>query len=135
VAAAVADSAGRADGPAVGTALLHSGDPAVRSAGCDLLGVAAGMHEGQREAAASALLALGESERDGDVRWSIARALGATADPRAVPLLARLADHPDPDVRFQVALSLPNRSRTSQRPRDRRRLLRLTCYERRSLQL
>jgi HEAT repeat protein len=99
------------DGPAalrLGTALLQSGDPAERAVGCDLLGVTSDLHEAQREAAASALLAAGATERDGDVQWSIARALGATADPRAVPLLVRLTGHADPDVRFQVALSLPS---------------------------
>jgi hypothetical protein len=88
-------------------ALLASGDPAERAVACDLLGVTADRHETQRGAAASALLRLGASERDGDVQWSMARALGATVDARAVPLLVRLGGHADPDIRYQVALSLP----------------------------
>jgi hypothetical protein len=73
---------------------------AERGVGCDLLGVAAEIHEAQREAAASALLAVGESEDNGDVQWSIACALGATVDRRflpehttAVSLLDRLLHH------------------------------------------
>ncbi|MGW0202276.1 HEAT repeat domain-containing protein [Nonomuraea sp. NPDC003201] len=38
---------------------------------------------------------------------SIARTLGCTGDERAVPELLRLAEHPDEDVRFYVAWSLP----------------------------
>lgn len=98
------------DGPValrLGSELLASDDPDERATGCDLLGEAAALHEGQREAAAAALLALSGSERDGGVLCSIAGALGKTADPRAGPVLAGLAGHADPDVRFQVALSVP----------------------------
>jgi HEAT repeat protein len=90
-----------------GRDMLRSGDPAVRGTGCDLLGMAADLHEGLRAAAATALLELGEHEAEADVLWSVANALGSTADPRAVPLLVTLAGHEDPDVRFQVARALP----------------------------
>lgn len=65
------------------------------------------MHEQAREDAATLLISLLETEVDGDVHWSIARALGATGDPRAIPVLVRLARHDDSDVRHRVACSLP----------------------------
>lgn len=42
------------------------------------------------------------------MHWSIARALGHTADARTATVLVTLAGHADPDVRYQVALSLPS---------------------------
>ncbi len=54
------------------------------------------------------LLALATDESDVEVQWSIARALGSTADPDGLPVLLALAKHPDSDIRFQVALSLPS---------------------------
>jgi HEAT repeat protein len=100
-----------ADGPAslpAGIRLLGSSDPVARSVGCDLLGCASDLHESVRVDAASALLALASSETDVDVNWSIACALGRTADERAVPALVALAEHPDSDVRRQVAQALPS---------------------------
>src|SRR5262245_4847384 len=70
-----------------GQAMLASSDPAVRGTGCDLLGVTANAHDECRERAATALVKLGEHETDDDVLWSLARALGSTADVRAVPVL------------------------------------------------
>jgi hypothetical protein len=90
-----------------GMAMLASGDPAVRGTGCDLLGVTADEHRETREPAATALVMLGEDETDGEVLWSLARALGSTADVRTVRVLAGLAGHDDADVRFQVACALP----------------------------
>jgi HEAT repeat protein len=91
-----------------GTRLLGSSDPVVRSVGCDLLGCVSDLHEPVRADAASALLRLAPSETDVEVNWSIASALGSTADERAVPILVALAGHSDADIRFQVAHALPS---------------------------
>ncbi|MGR6319379.1 HEAT repeat domain-containing protein [Micromonospora soli] len=86
---------------------MTSLDVAVRSTACDLLGVASQTHEEIREDAAAALLSLAANEADDEVRWSIARALGATDDARATPVLVSLAGSPDPEIRLEVAMSLP----------------------------
>jgi HEAT repeat protein len=110
----------------LGTNLLGSADPVARATGCDLLGVASDLHEAVREDAATAMLSLAAVEDDDDARWSIARALGATQDRRAVPALVSLADHADPDVRFQVASALPLVSPGDPEGADILALLRLT---------
>jgi HEAT repeat protein len=92
----------------LGRELLGSADGNVRGVGCDLLGSVAQIHQELREPIATALLALAESETDGDVLWSVAGALGDTLDQRAVPVLVALADHEDSDVRYKVACSLPS---------------------------
>ena len=90
-----------------GVGMLGSPDPVTRSVGCDLLGCASDRHESVREEAASALLGLAPEETDTDVAWSLACALGRTADERAISVLVRLAGHPGADVRCQVAQALP----------------------------
>ena len=90
-----------------GIGMLGSPDPVTRSVGCDLLGCASDRHESVREEAASALLGLAPDESDAGVAWSLACALGRTADERAIPVLVRLAGHPGADVRCQVAQALP----------------------------
>jgi HEAT repeat protein len=80
--------------------------PAVRAVACDVLTFAAEKF-GIDEDAATELIAVAEAEHDSDVLWSIVRALGATTDGRAAPVLIHLAHHPDPDIRFQVAMALP----------------------------
>ncbi|MGC4770800.1 HEAT repeat domain-containing protein [Micromonospora sp. DT44] len=83
-------------------------DRVVRAAACDLLGFASAVHgDDLRADAATALIALAATETDPEVHWSIARALGATCDPRALLTLVTLADSPDSDVRFQVAVAVP----------------------------
>ncbi|MFF5233217.1 HEAT repeat domain-containing protein [Dactylosporangium sp. NPDC000521] len=82
-------------------------DAVVRATACDLLGVLSGRHDDVQGDVATALIALAVTEVDDDVQWSIARALGATHDGRAVTALVDLAGHADSDVRFQAALSLP----------------------------
>jgi hypothetical protein len=99
-----------ADGGAAlasGVELLGSPDPVARSVGCDLLGCASDLHESVRAEAASALLSLSQTEADVDVNWSVACALGRTADARAIPALLALTGHSDADVRCQVAQALP----------------------------
>lgn len=90
-----------------GIGMLGSPDPVTRSVGCDLLGCASDRHESVRDEAASALLGLAPDETDADVAWSLACALGRTADERAIPVLVSLAGHPGADVRCQVAQALP----------------------------
>ncbi|MEU4335490.1 HEAT repeat domain-containing protein [Micromonospora lupini] len=87
---------------------LADADRVVRAAACDLLGFASDVHgDDLRSDAATALIALADTETDFEVHWSIARALGATCDPRALPTLVALASSPDSDVRFQVAVAVP----------------------------
>ncbi|MGC4812623.1 HEAT repeat domain-containing protein [Micromonospora sp. DT228] len=87
---------------------LADADRVVRAAACDLLGFASDVHgDDLRSDAATALIAVADTEVDPEVHWSIARALGATCDPRALPTLVALAGSPDSDVRFQVAAALP----------------------------
>ncbi len=88
--------------------MVSSGDPSVRATGCDLLGLVCDRFEEPRRPATEALVALAKDESDVDVQWSIARALGSTFDPDGLPVLLALAGHPDSDVRFQVAVSLPS---------------------------
>ncbi|MEV4214173.1 HEAT repeat domain-containing protein [Micromonospora sp. NPDC049662] len=111
------DDAGRAGpgwsgsgGAAVRVAVGRLADPdrVVRAAACDLLGFASAVHgDDLRADAATALITLAATEADPEVHWSIARALGATCDPRALPTLVSLAHSPDSDVRFQVAAAVP----------------------------
>ncbi|MBB5783532.1 HEAT repeat domain-containing protein [Nonomuraea jabiensis] len=86
---------------------MRSPDPAERKIGCDLLGKVAQAEESLREPVLLAVLEPAAAETDRAVHTSIARALGCTDDDRAVPELLRLAGHPDEDVRFYVAWSLP----------------------------
>jgi HEAT repeat protein len=97
------------DAVAAGVQLTSSADPVERSVGCDLLGALSEVDDTGtvRETAATTLIALAATESDVDVCWSIARALGSTNDARAVPVLVRLSDNDDKDVRFQVACALP----------------------------
>ncbi|MFG1883984.1 HEAT repeat domain-containing protein [Micromonospora sp. NPDC049102] len=87
---------------------LADPDRVVRAAACDLLGSASAVHgDDLRVDAATALISLAATETDPEVHWSIARALGATCDPHALPTLVSLASSTDSDVRFQVALAVP----------------------------
>jgi HEAT repeat protein len=88
-------------------ARLRDPDPAVRAVACDVLTFAAEEYDEVHADAATELIAVAEAESDTDVLWSIIRALGATTDGRAAPILIRLARHPDPDIRFRVATALP----------------------------
>ncbi|WP_433537779.1 HEAT repeat domain-containing protein [Micromonospora sp. CA-249363] len=87
---------------------LADPDPVVRAVACDLLGFASEVHgDDLRAEAATALISLAATETDPEVHWSVARALGATCDPRVLPTLIGLAGSPDSDVRFQVAVAVP----------------------------
>jgi len=98
-------------GPAAveaGLGMLHDADRDVRAVGCELLAECCNGREAPTEQIAGALIELGAHETDGEVHWSLASALGFTADPAAVPTLVALASHEDEDVRYQAARSLPN---------------------------
>ncbi|MEU9132057.1 HEAT repeat domain-containing protein [Kitasatospora sp. NPDC048540] len=99
-----------ADGPGsltLGRELIRSPDPVDREAGCALLGHAGDRHEELRAEAATALIGLARRESGSGVLAALARALGGTADRRAVPVLVTLAGHPDAGVREQVAAAFP----------------------------
>jgi len=99
-----------ADGPsslALGRTLLHSTDPVERRTGCDLLRLAGELHQAVQRDAATALVAFAASEQEPSVLEPLAKALGATCDPRTLPVLLTLAGHHDAQVRLQAATSLP----------------------------
>ena len=89
----------------LGLHLIGSHDPAEREAGCDLLGHASNQHGAVRAETATALVALAQRETEVCVLASVARAIEMTYDPRAVPVLVALAEHPDAEVRQAVAAS------------------------------
>ncbi|MFI6910358.1 HEAT repeat domain-containing protein [Nonomuraea sp. NPDC050394] len=91
----------------LGFTMARSLDAAERKIGFDLLGCLVHTDESLPDRVLSAGLDLIASETDHSVLAAIARALGCTGDERAVPGLLRMADHPDEDVRFYVAWSLP----------------------------
>jgi HEAT repeat protein len=98
------------DGPAalrVAAGRLADPDVTVRSTACGLLGFLADQHEELRADAATALITHAAAEADPGVLWALARALGHTADARAVPVLVELSGHGDSDIRYMVANSLP----------------------------
>ncbi len=101
-------ASGGADAANLALEMVGSGDPCVRATGCDLLGLVCDRFEEPRRRATAALVALAAEESDVDVQWSIARALGSTSAPDGLPVLLALVGHPDSDVRFQAAVSLPS---------------------------
>lgn len=96
-----------ADGAALplGLELIGSADPIARETGCDLLRDASSQHEAGRAGTAAALVGLARREAEDRVLRSLARAIGTTRDPRAVPVLVALAGHPEAEVREEVARS------------------------------
>lgn len=97
------------DGPGalrVAAGRLADPDPIVRSTACNLLGEVASRHEDLRADAASALLGQVAAETHPNVLWALVRALGDTANARAVPVLVELSGHGDSDIRYMVANSL-----------------------------
>ena len=88
---------------------LLGGDTIHRTLGCDLLVVLCNPDdEGWSHEAALAVVAIAYEETDADCCWSIAEALRFAGDPVGVPVLVRLASHPDSDVRFKAACALPD---------------------------
>lgn len=97
-----------ADGPGsltLGLELIDSADLVERETGCDLLFHASDLNEAVRGDVAAALVALARRETQGRVLWALARAIERTYDHRAVPVLVALAEHPDAEIRLQVAAS------------------------------
>jgi hypothetical protein len=87
---------------------LLQGDTLERTVGCDLLSVLCNPDDqGWGHEVALAVCKIAQDETDADCCWSIAQALEYAGDPIGVPVLVRLADHPDSDVRFKVASALP----------------------------
>ncbi|MFJ5233578.1 HEAT repeat domain-containing protein [Kitasatospora sp. NPDC088391] len=127
------DEALVADGGAAalrtGTALLAAADPLARQVGCDLLSGAADRYAPARGPVAEALTALAATETAVGVLRSLAAGLGRTADPRALPVLLRLAGHPDAELRFHVACALGSVEDGGPDGEDVRALLRLTADE------
>jgi HEAT repeat protein len=75
-----------------------------RTLGCDLLAVLCNPDEdGWGHEAAVALVESSSGKDDPEFLWSLANALQCAADPIALPVLTRLAEHPDRDVRLAVA--------------------------------
>ncbi len=97
-------------------ALLRAGelggsdDPLERAVAGLLIGsVSNGRADGPwRETALAACEAILAGEADSDVVWAVAHALGYHSGERAARLLIPLAAHDDSDVRFKVAMGLPN---------------------------
>ncbi|WP_224276063.1 HEAT repeat domain-containing protein [Streptomyces sp. LS1784] len=109
-----------------GLGLLDSADVLERQVGCDLVGNAAGAHESLRSEAATALMALAEAETEVRVLRSLVVGLGWAQDPRAVPVLVRLSEHEDADLRLQVASAIGSASSGLPDGPDVRALIRLT---------
>jgi len=82
---------------------LGSVDEAERSVATDLLGLVAGLHRSYRAQVVRVLLRHSKTERHEDVQWSLAMASAHSGDARTFPVLARLTESSDPDVRYQVA--------------------------------
>jgi len=86
----------------IALAELGSSDAAERSVATDLLGLVAGLHRSYCTQVVRRLLRHSKTERHEDVQWSLAMASAHSADARTFPLLARLTESSDPDVRYQV---------------------------------
>ncbi|MGW1179052.1 HEAT repeat domain-containing protein [Kitasatospora sp. NPDC002543] len=89
-----------------GSGLLGSADALERQVGCDLVGLAAEEHESLRGEAATALIALAAAETEPSVLSSLICGLGRAQDPRAVPVLVKLSEHEDAELRRHVASEL-----------------------------
>lgn len=88
------------------SALLASAAPQERGLGADILGQGQTTRKTFHEEAVAGLLRLLEREREETVLEAACAALGQRQDPRAVPPLARLRDHPSSLIRFAVAVAL-----------------------------
>ncbi|MFI2611590.1 HEAT repeat domain-containing protein [Kitasatospora sp. NPDC018619] len=112
-----------------GLGLLASADAVERKVGCDLVGRTAEAHESVRGEVATALVALAGAETAAAVLSSLVTALGRTQEAQAVPVLVRLVEHGDPEVRLHVAMAIgPVNSGLPDGP-DVRALVRLTRDE------
>jgi HEAT repeat protein len=90
-----------------GLAMLTSTDVAERAVGCDAAGLVAEVRGDWQAAVATSVIDLANRDDDPDVLSSVAGALKRCADVRAVPVLVRLAAHPDADIRFAATSALP----------------------------
>ena len=85
----------------IGLVGLGSADAAERSVATDLLGLVAGLHRSYRSQVVRRLLRHSKTEHYEDVQWSLAMASAHSGDARTFPVLARLTESSDPDVRYQ----------------------------------
>jgi len=90
--------------------LAGSDDPVERAVAGLLVGsVNSGRDDGPwRDRSLEICAEMLRDESDPDVVWAVAHALGQLEDGRAAALLLPLAEHPDSDVRFKVAMGLPS---------------------------
>jgi hypothetical protein len=93
---------------AVGEHGLSSGDARIRTVAADVLGAVASVDPASAARIAEVLTPRLEVERDLAALDSVIVALGHTGDPRARVGVLRYAEHPDAEIRFDVAWSLPS---------------------------
>lgn len=85
---------------------LGSVDASERSVATDLLGLVAGLHRSYRSQVVRRLVRQSRAERHEDVQWSLAMASAHSGDARTFPVLAKLTESSDADVRYQVAQAI-----------------------------
>lgn len=86
---------------------LTSDDPRTREVAADVLGSVASVDRPSAAATADVLIRRLEVEQDAGVLDSVITALGHACDSRARAGVLKHAEHPDENVRFAVAWSLP----------------------------
>ena len=86
---------------------LTSDDPRTREVAADVLGSVASVDRPSAAAIADVLIRRLEVEQDAGVLDSVITALGHACDSRARAGVLKHAEHPDENVRFAVAWSLP----------------------------
>ena len=92
----------------VGRHGVSSADPRTREVAADVLGSVASVDHQSAAAVADALIPRLEVEEDAGVLDSVITALGHAGDSRARAAVLKHAEHPDENVRFAVAWSLPS---------------------------
>ena len=86
---------------------LDSDDPRRREVAAEVLGAILGLDAPPTDEIADLLIPRLEAEDDAAALESVVTALGNTCDDRARAGVVKHADHPDENVRFAVATSLP----------------------------
>jgi HEAT repeat protein len=92
----------------VGERGLTSADPRTRQVAADVLGSVASVDHPSAAVVADVLIPRLEVEEDAGVLDSVITALGHAGDSRARAAVLKHAGHPDENVRFAVAWSLPS---------------------------
>jgi HEAT repeat protein len=91
----------------LGESLLARATDAERALGADLLGQVATGDSEQAPLIADVVLKALAGHPPVDVAASLVTALGHTFDPRAKPAVLEYVNHPDADVRYSAAVTLP----------------------------